>query len=254
MKTGEKMLNIAVCGDDPIFCTRMEECILRLCADRVREVALYFSGEDFCAKLYGGAQYDLVFLDADLKTMPGIDVGRVIRFARNDFDTQIVWISGKESGGAALFGIQPLDYLVKPVRPAQILRVLSVYERMTEKRARFFDFVERRQPARVPAAEILYFESRLKKILLVCSRASYEFYGNISDAAQTLQSDSFVMIHRSYLVNFDHVVQYGADCVTMDNGERLPVSRQNRKKVRCWLMRQRENGQENGLFLLKRRD
>ena len=53
----------------------------------------------------------------------------------------------------------------------------------------------------------------------------------LKEVGQLLSDESFIRIHRSHLINLEHVVQFNAEesgMVTMSNNESLPVAR-NRK-------------------------
>jgi two-component system LytT family response regulator len=53
----------------------------------------------------------------------------------------------------------------------------------------------------------------------------------LKEVGQLLPDENFIRIHRSHLINLEHVVQFNAEesnMVTMSDGEMLPVAR-NRK-------------------------
>jgi len=48
----------------------------------------------------------------------------------------------------------------------------------------------------------------------------------------TVSNHQFVKIHRSYLINCNHVSIFKYDEIVMSNGEALPISQSRRKKIR----------------------
>ncbi len=56
-------------------------------------------------------------------------------------------------------------------------------------------------------SEILYFESRLRKILLVTETKSYEFYRNLNELITDLPK-YYVQIHRSYVINIKKLQRF----------------------------------------------
>jgi DNA-binding LytR/AlgR family response regulator len=66
------------------------------------------------------------------------------------------------------------------------------------------------------------------------------FYGKLSEVEDKLRSQDFIMIHKSYLINFNHVVEYTYDYVKMSNKETLTISQNNRKAVREQLLRRKQ--------------
>lgn len=52
----------------------------------------------------------------------------------------------------------------------------------------------------------------------------------LGDIARFLPQDVFVRIHRSYIINMNHVSCYGGNCFLID-GEEIPIGRIYRKEV-----------------------
>lgn len=63
-----------------------------------------------------------------------------------------------------------------------------------------------------------------------------EFYGKLSEIQRTLEQNDFILIHKSYLINYYHVVEYQYEFVKMSNTVILPISQQHRKAVRSKLL------------------
>ena len=57
-----------------------------------------------------------------------------------------------------------------------------------------------------------------------------EYYGKIKDVEQQT-APFFIRCHRSYLINPDYLSQYGDGQVMLDNGERIPVSKNYRQAL-----------------------
>ncbi len=58
----------------------------------------------------------------------------------------------------------------------------------------------------------------------------------LEDFAESM-SDIFCRCHNSYVVNFSHVIRVRKECIEMDNGENIAVSRAYRKSVQCFVDR-----------------
>ena len=59
----------------------------------------------------------------------------------------------------------------------------------------------------------------------------YEYRGKLKDVADVTE-EYFLLIHKSYLINMEHVEHYEYDNVVMKDKTRLSISKANRKKVR----------------------
>ena len=79
---------------------------------------------------------------------------------------------------------------------------------------------------------ILYFESKDRKVKIVTFDKTDEFYGSLDDIYQQLKDFGFVSIHRSYLINYNNVESFKYDSLTMLNGENLKISQSKKKYLR----------------------
>ena len=79
--------------------------------------------------------------------------------------------------------------------------------------------------------KILYFYSLGKRVHIVTSEKEYEYRGKLKDVADVTE-EYFLLIHKSYLINMEHVEHYEYDNVVMKDKTRLSISKANRKKVR----------------------
>lgn len=74
---------------------------------------------------------------------------------------------------------------------------------------------------------------------MVTEQGEKEFRGQISDVEKRT-GDYFLKIHKSFLINRAYVECYRYDMVRMKNQTELSISKVNRKRVREFLLRQRE--------------
>lgn len=80
--------------------------------------------------------------------------------------------------------------------------------------------------------DIYYVEAELSRIHLVTKEGEFILSVSISKAQEVLEKEGFVKVHRSYLVNEDHVVRIKHRIAFMDNGKEIPISKYRLKDVR----------------------
>lgn len=241
------MLHIAVCDDEKEICEYMEivlERISRTFSIKI-EVEVFYSGEKLCQALYDSMYFDMIFLDIELITMNGVQVGRIIREQMANETTHIVFISGKDSYAMELFNIRPLSFLIKPLKYEKIHEVFSTAIRLIQKYNEVFEFQNKRSYYRIPIKNILYFQSNGKKIIIIMADEAKEFYSRLSIIEKQLKGAPFIPIHKSYLVNYAHVVEAQYDKLRMSNNDVLSISQQNRKMVRNMLLKMRQQEVKN---------
>lgn len=227
------MYRIGICDDETDICAKIEEIVLLYA--RKRDVNLdtevWYSGEGVCEYLKRGNSIDILFLDIELLHMTGIEVANFIRNRLENRKMQIVYISEKQSYALALFKTQPLDFLVKPIWPAQIEEVMDLGIKILCKNNDRFEYQYGRDYYYINYSEIIYFVSEGRKIKIVTLKNEKQFYGKLKEFSNMLPEE-FIRIHQSYIVNKSYVVRYSYECLEIVGGIKLPISKVHRKQVR----------------------
>lgn len=233
------MYNIGICDDGENICTSIETMLLQYAREKKIQVDtnVWYTGESLRDYLVSGGYLDILFLDIELFKMTGIEVGAYIRNQLDNMGLQIVYISGKASYAQQLFKTQPLDFLVKPILQAQIDEVMDMALKIVTKRNARFAFQQGKDYYYIPMGDIVYFESKGRKVKVVTMKAAFEFYGKLKNVMNCL-SDDFIVIHQSYIINREYVFRYTYEMVELVNGTILTISLVNRKLVRDKLLRE----------------
>lgn len=233
------MYDIGICDDGEFICSEIEGMLLQFEKNHRVGLAVHIwnSGEQLCRylKTYGGL--DLLFLDIELLDSDGITVGKFIREELENRDIQIVYISCKAQCAQQLFKMQPMDFLVKPITQKQINETMELAIKIIDKNRRFFEFQKSGEYYKLPYGDILYFYSTGRKINIVLKDKEINFYNKIDIIQKDLPED-FILIHKSYIINCNHVRKYTYETVEMSNDRILSISKPNRKEVREHILNQ----------------
>mgnify|MGYP000055993808 CR=1 FL=1 len=234
LKVVNDLLRIAICDDDQVICSEVESLILEYQEmKQIRfDIEVFASGAEFYSFLQKGNQVDLVFLDIEMDDMNGIEIGEKIRVEMNDHRTSIIYISGKDGYDRKLFDFQPLHFLSKPIERKKVFVDLELAMKLFKKNNEVFAFKTGHDTNRILMSDILYFESKGRKLRIVTMDEEYFFYGTIDQVLQELPSKTFIQIHRSYIVNYNHVKVFSYDKVIMENNKCLSIGQKRRQAVR----------------------
>lgn len=232
------MYNIGICDDGENICTSIENMLLHCAKEKAIQVdvQIWYTGEGLRDYLAQGNHLDILFLDIELFKMTGIEVGSYIRNVLDNMGLQIIYISGKASYAMQLFKTQPMDFLVKPILQEHIDHAIDMAINIIAKRKERFEFRVGKDYYYIVMGDIVYFESKGKKIKIVTSQGIYETYGKLKDILKGL-TDDFIMIHQSYVINKEYVLRYTYEMVELTNGTILTISKINRKQVRERILR-----------------
>lgn len=181
---------------------------------------------------------DAAFLDIHMPGLNGFDLARALqRFERRP---ALVFVTADEEGALEAFDLAAVDYLLKPVRTERLHRsVTRIIEALKAGSAAQTGAVASEpQPEMIAVSlgattrmirrdEVRYVQAQGDYARLHTEEASYLVRVPMADLERQW-SDSFVRIHRSYLVSIPHLarVRLGSDhpSVTVGAAE-LPVSR-----------------------------
>lgn len=228
------MLRIAICDDDKVIGSEIESLILEY-QQMIRsefEIEVFESGVELYAYLKKGNSVDLIFLDIEMEDMDGIEIGEKIRVEMNDYRTSIIYVSGKDGYDRKLFDFQPLHFLSKPIEKKKIFADLELAIKLFKKNNQIFSFKTGHDMNRIPMNNILYFESKGRKVRIVTLEQEYFFYGTIEHVLHELPQKSFLQIHRSYIINYNHVKVFSYDKVMMQDNKCLSIGQKRRQAVR----------------------
>ena len=181
---------------------------------------------------------DAAFLDIHMPGLNGFDLARAMqRFERR---AALVFVTADEEGALEAFDLAAVDYLLKPVRTERLHRsVTRVVEALkaagagpagpaaSESQPEMIAVTLGGTTRMIRRDDVRYVQAQGDYARLHTEEASYLVRVPMADLERQW-SDSFVRIHRSYLVAIPHLsrIRLGGDhpSVTIDAAE-LPVSR-----------------------------
>jgi len=224
-----------------------EKLILDLMADNIRQVPfLHLSGKcknpiDATAVLQN-EQVDLIFLDIQ---MPGLSGLQFIRSLKNP--PLIILVTAYKEHALEGFDLDVIDYLLKPVSFERFLKscnkaheIFKLRQTAPVKEAGpgyFFVYVEYNQ-VKVTIADILYIEAMKDyvKIFLATGTKPVITKMSLKSLEEKLAVNSFLRIHKSFLVSADKITAIKRDLICIGNTE-LPFSETYKAAVESALSR-----------------
>lgn len=235
------MFCIGICDDEKYTCTYLKEIIYAFGEKRKIEVdvRVWYQEEELYSYLQQDKMLDILFLDIELISTTGIEVGQYIRGEMGNRELLIIFISSQKRYAMSLFRIQPIDFLIKPLKESKVEEVLEHCIKEYEKRNQVFDYRIKGEHYKVNYKDIRYFHSDNKMIKIVKKNEEVVFRGKLRDLVDRVPSN-FILIHQSFLINMDYVTAFNYETVTIESieGQKiLGISATYRKKVREKIIR-----------------
>jgi DNA-binding LytR/AlgR family response regulator len=157
--------------------------------------------------LADSVRYDVVFLDIELPGMTGLEVARLV-LDRNERPA-VVFVTAHDRYAVDAFAVEAFDYLVKPVEPERLARVV---ERLSQVRKREVHAVEKIPVVSAGGAKTLldydavyWVEADGDYSRVHTYDRAYLSTSSLRELGETLPSTRFARIHRSHLVNLGKV-------------------------------------------------
>lgn len=226
------MINIAICDDEKIITSQIDNLISDICKRENIPVDtdVFFSGNGLQKEIESGTRYDLIFLDIHMKNGDGITTAQNIR--KIDENALLIYVSSYDKYMIELFRLDVFAFIRKPIEHDNFEKIFKDANQKISNKMFYFSFRYRNQEYKIPCIDILYFESNGRKISVHIRNGNIEQYnGKLSDVEAWLDKGKipFLRIHQSYLVNYHHIKSRSKTEVTITNGMKLPIS-EDRKK------------------------
>ncbi|MBD5558985.1 MAG: response regulator transcription factor [Clostridia bacterium] len=214
-------MRVAVTDDDPVVAEKIGRLVRS--EDPDARIDLYHSGEEM---LLSGRDFDLVYLDVRMDGADGIETAR--RLQQHQKDVLLIFVSGLRESVFEALDVHPFHFLLKPIDEQQFARVFREASDAAavrrEESGGHLHIRNRKENVLLPVRDILYIESRSRKLEIHTEDCVYEMYGALRQMETELGS-RFYRTHRAFLVNMDWIRSYQPDSVTLRNGAKAFLTR-----------------------------
>lgn len=230
VKRREMMFYVAICDDDEYFRKRERDFIEKYMNGKGYKyrIDIFGSGKDILNLKQSISQYDIVFLDINMKDINGIETAKEIR--RITKDIYIVFVTAFITYAPEGYKVDAIRYLLKEDEFLEraIIECLEtiVYKMNYEEHKHVFDFQEGK--IELFYDDILYIESNLHKLIFHIKEkdyVKYTMYAKLDDVDKLLKGSCFCRIHKSYLVNLKYVETVERYKARLSGGTSLGISK-----------------------------
>lgn len=205
------------------------------------------------AERIAALQPDLAFLDIQMPGLTGLEVAQGL-----EGTTRVVFVTAYDEYAVQAFEHQALDYVLKPVQRDRLQRTVERLQRALQQpaagegdTARLLAALQRLLPAdgapaerlrwvrassgevmhQIPIDEVLFFRADDKYTCVQTAAGEHLIRTPIADLARQLDPQQFQQVHRSTLVNLQHLAGTRRDEASRlflrirGHAHELPVSR-----------------------------
>ena len=232
-------MNIIICDDCETDALAAKE-VIKQAAHELHiktEFDIYSNATDVEHKLLVKKEpADILILDIDMPEISGLELAEKLRTA--DSKLIIIFLSAHEEFVFKAIEFQPFRYIRKMrIKIEMPLAVRSAVRVIEANRDRQIVLNTDDGEMKVMISEIMYYETEKRKISVHLKNGNNLLANKkIAEMQDLINKDSFIMIHRSCVVNADYVKNILNGIIVLDNDEKLIVSRPRFKTVKQQLL------------------
>ena len=217
-------LKIAICDDEQKQIEYLSG-VVSAWANKNRhvvELKTYSSAKSFLFDYSEEKDFDILLLDIEMPGMTGVDLAKTVR--KENSTVQIVFITGYYEYFSDGFDVSALHYLIKPADERKLLPVLDRAVSNLNYRQRAVLLTSPDGDVKVSLADICYVESENVHVAVHTVSGVYRSRISLAKFAEQLD-ETFIKVHRSYIVGLKYVKKISRTDITMLNGDLVPISR-----------------------------
>lgn len=205
-------MKIAICDDDRKMWDNIEK-LLKLAFVKNEldwmEPVRFSGGKSLLAQYEQGQRFDLIYLDIEMPELSGIETAARLRAL--DRQVQMIFITSHEQYVYDAIGVQPVDYLTKPIKCQRFQKAFDRALKNYRLQHQTIILEGNSGYKILPAQDIVYIESAGKKAAIhLYDGEIYAANYSLSELEQMLKSYSIIRCHRAYLVHLGYVREISA--------------------------------------------
>ena len=216
-------LNIAIIDDMQQDLDALAAVVREYYTSRQLSIQLHtFSSPVLFWKDYTPGKYDLIFLDIYMEQANGMEVATQLR-EKGD-SCALIFVTSSDAFAVASYDVQASYYLLKPLDPARLTRVLDSLQIKNAQDARYIEIICDRTPVRVPVKTILYADTFHNAVQLHTDAGLLRTYLTFQKFKELVQElPCFLSCYRGCLVNMDRIYKALEEGFLLDNQEIVQI-------------------------------
>lgn len=175
-------------------------------------------------------EVDLIFLDIQMPDLSGMELARILDGKNSAVKPKIIFTTAYNQFAIEGYKVDALDYLLKPFSYEEFLKAstkayhhyenqskTALDKQQVEKQVTFIFLKVEYQLVKVMLNEIAYIEAYKDyvKVYLVEKPNPILSLTSLKNMEDMLPADKFMRIHRSYIINLEHIASISRNTVNI---------------------------------------
>lgn len=194
------------------------------------ELISFSSGEELLAVFTQAvSKPELVFLDIFMEKMNGMEAARQLR--QRDYQGGIIFTTSSPGHAMDSYEVNALYYLQKPYDRSHFENAMLRCGALLQKAKPQFTFLQRKKEVSIPYDDIVFFETgKSHTVALHTVTGIYSLNYTLTYVVECLKdTDYFLSVGRSFLINIHHVSGQIGNDLSMSDGSivQVPLRKQS---------------------------
>ena len=178
-------------------------------------------------------QVDLIFMDIQMPQITGIDFLKTLKHP-----PKVIITTAYREYALEGFELDVVDYLLKPITFERFLKSVNKYYQITQdevqlitnsaadrlKDESFIYIKENKKVVKIHLSEIRYIEGLSEYVQIYTEKRKIITKTSMVQMEEKLPSDSFLRIHKSFIVSIGKIEAFTANTIEIQ-GKELPIGR-----------------------------
>lgn len=214
-------MKFAICDDEKFFRNELKKALDVYSKERKTDIIYdeFSNGHDLLACRN---EYDIIFMDYQMNSIDGLETAKKLRELNNK--TTIIFLTSYPNIVFDTFQVNTFRFLVKPLEYEKLKKALDDYQE-TFNSEKYVVIKIDEITKKIPVSDIIYAEASDKYCYIRTENDNYLYKKTLSEFESMLPEDSFFRCHRSYVVNFRHIISHTGTDILFDNNEKALISK-----------------------------
>jgi DNA-binding LytR/AlgR family response regulator len=178
-------------------------------------------------------QVDLIFMDIQMPQITGIDFLKTLKHP-----PKVIITTAYREYALEGFELDVVDYLLKPITFERFLKSVNKYYQITQDEVQvitnsaadrltdesFIYLKENKKVVKIHLSEIRYIEGLSEYVQIFTEKRKIITKTSMAQMEEKLPSDSFLRIHKSFIVSIGKIEAFTANTIEIQ-GKELPIGR-----------------------------
>lgn len=214
-------MKIVICDDNSEELNKLYNSLQHIFKEHSLHVEIIsFNNGNDCYNYLLNYNTDIVFLDIYLQDSLGVDIALKLRQQERNF--KLIFLTTSNEFANESYQAEASYYLLKPAEEEKIEQALDRCQAFISEPTVTLD-TGRNTQLTINPQKIIAVEVKDKYCFVYTDTQTYKHYSSMSKIREQLSQDYFLLTHRSYLINMNHVEKIEDGFFVMTNGFKAPI-------------------------------